>query len=161
MLDQETIFNILYKRYKSYVFAANRILDNPSLAEDVIQEVSRKLVELRPRLENEKHCVDYLYRAIRNQAINTLRLETKYDERPLSAINAISYSDNNGIFELYEWLTKALNMEEPVVVAFMRHILCKDQINELAKEINMNPNALRQRFHCLKHKLKNYYLNSL
>ena len=67
---------VFYQHHKSGFFQhANRILQDSSRAEEVIQDVLVKMLLAAPELKSADHALSYMYRAIQNACIDVFRVE--------------------------------------------------------------------------------------
>lgn len=81
---------LLYKYLYDFYYAslcryASRYISDPKKQEDIIQDVFIKLWELKNRFEHIKAVTSYLYRAVYNSCLNSLR-----DEKPICSYDEIT-----------------------------------------------------------------------
>jgi RNA polymerase sigma factor (sigma-70 family) len=79
-LDLWTVaeFGAFYSSHRSELLAhANRILKDPTKAEEVIQEALVKFMLAAPELESQDHALSYLHRTIENLCIDLFRAESR------------------------------------------------------------------------------------
>jgi RNA polymerase sigma-70 factor (ECF subfamily) len=76
-IDDYASYNQLFVRYYSRLCAfVFQIVKNESAAEDVVQEFFIRLWTNRQKLEIRENISGYLYRSVKNSALNYLRAET-------------------------------------------------------------------------------------
>ncbi len=73
--DRRAFHSIFDEWYEHMCFFANKILDDQTASEDIVQESFIGLWENRTKIETEQHLKAFLYRVIRNKSLNFLRHE--------------------------------------------------------------------------------------
>lgn len=75
--EDEKAFEILfYTFYSSLCFYANQIIHNHELSEELVQDVFLKIWQSHHKIEIKSSIRAYLYQAVHNQAINTLKQQS-------------------------------------------------------------------------------------
>jgi RNA polymerase sigma-70 factor (ECF subfamily) len=73
----ERAFDTLFRRYyESLVGFAGSVLKDQEAAEDIVQDVMLELWRRRESLDIPESCRSYLFRAVRNRALNDIRHAT-------------------------------------------------------------------------------------
>lgn len=73
--DRRIFQQIFDDWYEHMCFFANRILEDHTASEDIVQDAFISLWESKEKIETEKHLKAFLYRVIRNKCINFIRHE--------------------------------------------------------------------------------------
>ncbi|MDL2218118.1 sigma-70 family RNA polymerase sigma factor [Christensenellaceae bacterium OttesenSCG-928-M15] len=159
-LSQENVFNIYRKKQHSLLVCAALLLGDDVQAEDAVQDIAVKLVQLQPCFETEGHCVSYLYTAVRHNSLNRKRDAAKnsdvYDDEYMGHQQG---KDANADFEILDWIKGELQKENKAVrEAFMRHVMNGEKIADIAKELGIKPNTLQARIRIIKGRMKKKYL---
>ena len=110
----EAAFEQLFKRFYSPLATyALGFVQSRDAAEDVVQEVFLKLWEIRQRLPDADSASAYLYRAVRNRALNQLRrlrLSAKWRRETLPETEAAPAADRSAEeAELAELIRRAVS----------------------------------------------------
>lgn len=162
LLTTEEVFEVYRKRYNSLVICAVSILGSAMLAEDVVQDVAANIAELHPAFENEVHCKAYLYAAVKNQSVYKKQRYGRIPTEPIDDMGGREPRSENHEeedFETLDWLDKVFAKEDPKILAlFLRHVLYKEKIAELAEEANIKPNTLQHKFRAMKARARKHYL---
>ncbi|MCE5345334.1 MAG: RNA polymerase sigma-70 factor [Bacteroidales bacterium] len=83
-LGDEQAFELLFRKYYVRLCGfANKFLNNPEEAREIIQEVFIKIWEGREEIDPEDSLKSYLFKIAQNQSLNRLRklkVESKYKE---------------------------------------------------------------------------------
>jgi len=146
----ETELETIYARqWRLLVEVAFKVLGCRSLAEDVVQEAFLKLWESRA-VQNIQCPVRYLFRVVRNQAIDRLRrliLENRYhvDEESLGEQAAATPSPERATLGQCEWsaLLEALDeLPERARTAFAMTQLEGYSQREVAARLGASPTAV-------------------
>lgn len=119
-MGDEQAFELLFRTYYSRLCGfANKYLNNPEEAKDIVQEVFEKIWECREDLDPEESLKAYIFKITSNNSINRLRhrkVVSKYDE-----IYRLMYVDNREItphdsliaHELVHYLSSAFKKIPP------------------------------------------------
>ncbi len=84
----------LYKSYYSYLcLYANKFIEDGAIAEEVVQEVFLKLWEKRGELKINTSIKAYLYRAVHNFSINTIKHNKVRENYVLDYTERSNYGD--------------------------------------------------------------------
>ena len=101
-LGDKQAFELLFRKYYVRLCGfANKFLDDPDLATDIVQEVFIKIWEGRVDLDSEDSVKSYIFKITQNLSLNKLRrsrIESKYLE-----ILKLEYHENQE-FSVYESL---------------------------------------------------------
>ncbi len=84
--DARTFEHLFRTRYVRLCEFAERYVQSPAIAEEIVQEVFRRIWQHRERWTVKGTIDDYFYKATRNQALNHLkhrRVEDRWQERML------------------------------------------------------------------------------
>lgn len=149
------------QQYDKLLCFAFRIVNDPFIAQDIVQQVCLNIIAVNPTLNDDQHSKNYFYRAIRNEAINALSIQNRcipFSEEWLNSVsNKIEITNHD--FEILDWFNRNIKDQPPELIeAFLRHALYKERIKDLALELEIDPAALRQQFHRLRKKLQKRYL---
>lgn len=85
--DREAFNTLTHRYYSPLCIFAERILNDPSLAEDIVQEAFVYLWEKRKKLSEIVSVRDYLYTSVRHYSIDQLR-SSKVRQRYLHHVTA-------------------------------------------------------------------------
>jgi RNA polymerase sigma-70 factor (ECF subfamily) len=84
MLGDEAAFELLFRKYFLRLCGfANKFLNQPEEAREIVQDVFSKLWEERKNIDPELSLIAYLFKIVQNKSINILRrkkVESKYIE---------------------------------------------------------------------------------
>lgn len=78
--DRKAFEKLFLKFYDSLCRFAWRFVRSSHISEELVQEVFLEIWELRDSLDPEKNIKSYLYRSVRNKALNHLKHEDLADE---------------------------------------------------------------------------------
>ncbi|HWP90597.1 MAG TPA: sigma-70 family RNA polymerase sigma factor [Thermodesulfobacteriota bacterium] len=99
--DDEEAFNEIVNRYTDTIYrTALRIINNPSDAEEVLQEVFVTLIKKLDTFGEESKFSTWLYRVVVNTSYMYLRAERKKNESEMNLPDYVSYDQSgrlNGI----------------------------------------------------------------
>ncbi|OQB20386.1 MAG: extracytoplasmic-function sigma-70 factor [Firmicutes bacterium ADurb.Bin182] len=161
-LSTEKVFRVYENYYDKLITVAYCIVGKVHLAEETVQDIAIKLLEIKPHFESELHCKNYLFKAVKNRAINIKQRENRTyateDECVLSDTRG-RQDEEQSFVEIIDWIKQAMEMQPSEIrEAFIRHVLYQERINDLAKELKIKPNTLAQSFRRIKTSMKKQYL---
>jgi RNA polymerase sigma-70 factor (ECF subfamily) len=128
--DDEEAFNEIVNRYTDTIYRiALRIINNPSDAEEVLQEVFVTLIKKLDTFREESKFSTWLYRVVVNTSYMYLRAEGKKNEREMSLPDYVPY-DQSG------WLNGIQNKDwsyesDGVLLSMERMEIIEKAISEL------------------------------
>lgn len=158
VMNTKEVFEIYERYFNKLIATAFNIVGRVSLAEEVVQDVAIRILEIKPDFDDPAHCRNYLFRAVRNQAVNIMKSEKRsipFSQEWLSIVADHTDLKDDSMFETLEWLRKSLEKQSPEIRdAFIRHVLYREKVADLAEELAIKPNTLAQCFHRIKIKLK-------
>ena len=121
--DDEEAFNEIVNRYTDTIYrTALRIINNPSDAEEVLQEVFVTLIKKLDTFREESKFSTWLYRVVVNTSYMHLRAERKKNESEMNLPDYVSYDQSgrlNGIQNKdwsYESNMALLSMERMEII---------------------------------------------
>ena len=119
-LGDEQAFELLFRKYYVRLCGfANKFLNDPEEAREIVQEVFMKIWEGREDIDPEDSLQSYLFKIAQNNSLNRLRklkVESRYVEiSKLVYIDNSVYSSYESIFtrELSDNITRAINTIPP------------------------------------------------
>jgi RNA polymerase sigma-70 factor, ECF subfamily len=93
-MGDEQAFELFFRKYNIRLCAfANKFLEDPEEAQEVVQDMFVKIWESREEIDPENSLKSYVFKTVQNLAINRLRrkkVESRYTE-----IYKLVYIDNN------------------------------------------------------------------
>jgi RNA polymerase sigma-70 factor, ECF subfamily len=114
-LGDEQAFELFFRKYYVRLCAfANKFLNNPEEAKEIVQEVFSKIWEGRDEIDPEDSMKSYVFKIAQNLSINKLRrkkIETAYTEiYKLVYIEQLEFSAHESLLakELEENITRAV-----------------------------------------------------
>jgi RNA polymerase sigma-70 factor (ECF subfamily) len=115
-LGDEQAFELFFRKYYARLCAfANKFLNDPEEAKEIVQDVFSKIWEGREEIDPEDSLKSYVFKIAQNLSINKLRrkkVETSYTEiYKLVYIEHLEYSVHESLLakELEENITQAIN----------------------------------------------------
>ena len=139
------------KNYTGLYRLAREITNSRELAQEIMQDVPVKLLEVQPEYINDNAAKAYLYRTARNLSINVSKHESHAS--PTDKINEQTYghgakteSDFKKV-ELKVWI-ESYCIEYPAELreAYAFYVLDGIAIKELANELGMKHTTLKKKF---------------
>jgi RNA polymerase sigma-70 factor, ECF subfamily len=113
-LGDEHAFELMFRKYFVHLCCfANKFVDDPDLAQEIVQDVFTKIWENREDIDPELPLKGYLFKIVRNLSLNKLqrrKVESKYTE-----IYKQVYSDHSE-FSVHESLL-ARELENNIAIA--------------------------------------------
>jgi RNA polymerase sigma-70 factor (family 1) len=80
-LNEEKFLGFFKQNYSSLCFFANRYVNDPSLAEDIVGDVALKLWEKKDKLESIHSFKSYFYISVRNACIDWIKKEQNQSKK--------------------------------------------------------------------------------
>lgn len=157
MISPSETLVIFEKLSKELIIYAMTFTNNKFFAEEAVQDVIANILENKPEFSDKAHCVNYLYKSVKNMAINAIKRE----QRTITVVPEQFYDiedENKNDFQTLEWLRKALRQyPEKIAEAYIRKVVYLERMSELAAELDMKSNTLTSYFKRIDHKVKEYY----
>lgn len=147
-------FSNYYNRfYARLCFYAFKMMDEPSAAEDVVNEVFVRMLQQQAVFQNENHLKSYLYRAVRNSVLNVLRaqgvsrrMDVHYYEEHENWIEPIQYDIIRA--EMYAQLYDAIQRLPPQCAQVIRMGYLEGKTNpEIAAELGLSEQTIKNHKH--------------
>ncbi len=154
----------LYEKFgKQLFYFAYRNLKSESLAKDIVQDVFTTLCS--KNIESINNIQSYIFRIARNKIVDTIRQQARdrvYREKIWEEIEKIKNTTYNHIIEKeyqahYCKATKLLTPQQKTIFNLSRvEGLSHD---EIAKELNLSPNTVKNHITSALKVLKRYFLD--
>ena len=141
--NQIEFFDDIYRKYYKMMYdVALRIVKNPEIAEDVVADTFLVLItKINAVIEHEQP-VKWLFRVLKNNALNERRAQCSHSAVPLDEHLAVAAADNLIPFSGY--LPNGLSEIEQKILTLR---LSEDlEYIEIAKIMNMTENACRMQY---------------
>ena len=114
-LSDQQAFELLFRKYYVRIWRfANKFLNDPEEAHEIVQEVFIKIWEGRRDIDTENSIISYLFKIAQNQSLNRLRkkkVESKYIE-----IYKLVYIHYNEVSSYESIFTRELENEISVAI---------------------------------------------
>ena len=129
------------------------------VVEDIVAGVFLRLLEQSPIFPNEAACVSYMLRIVHSLAVSGYCTSSEllpYDIDSLDNIPKLyrTVDSSYAILELLLLLVDALkDLPEDIRDAYIRHVVFGESIKNLAKELDIEYDALRKQFYRIRKKL--------
>lgn len=154
-MDEPVEEVFLRHRGKLLGFIRKRV-DDPNLAEDVLQEGLLKALRSANELRDEERLIPWFYRILNNAIIDTYRkrsAETRYLEAyAREAEQELDAETQSEICACFRELLPSLKPEYAALIDRLE--LQPGDPQALARELNLQPNNLKVRRHRARHALK-------
>jgi RNA polymerase sigma-70 factor (ECF subfamily) len=145
----ETAFERVFKtHFNSLYNYAYTILKNESTAEEIVQQVFFKIWEKRESLPDETMLKAYLYRAVHNESLNTIKHQKVRAGYQMHAVSSTEQTLDNAsgkvhMAELQQELHKAMNeLPEQCRTIFQMSRFEEMKYKEIADELNISPKTV-------------------
>ena len=141
--NQIEFFDDIYRKYYKMMYdVVLRIVKNPEIAEDVVADTFLVLItKINAVIEHEQP-VKWLFRVLKNNALNERRAQSNHSAVPLDEHIAVAAADNLTPFSGY--LPNGLSETEQKILTLR---LSEDlEYVEIAKIMNMTENACRMQY---------------
>lgn len=145
----ETAFEKVFKTYFNSLYNyACTILKNESAAEEVVQQVFFKIWEKREMLPDETMLKAYLYRAVHNESLNSIKRQKVRAGYQMYALRSTEQYAGNAASKvnmaaLQHELHKAMNcLPEQCRTIFQMSRFEDKKYKEIADELNISPKTV-------------------
>jgi RNA polymerase sigma-70 factor, ECF subfamily len=140
----EKAFEALFRHYYPHLcLYATRILKNPSVAEEIVQELFVRLWEKRKETEIETSVKNYLFRAAKNNCLNHIKhnqIKNEYSQKVLAESNPEDTSEDietqSELFQKIEESIAALPEKRQEIFRLSRQEGLK--YREIAEKMNIS-----------------------
>ena len=107
------LFQDVFKQYYAALCDyADHTVDNADEAQDIVSNIFLQLWKREEPFRNERHLQAYLYKSIRNAALNVLKLRAHAGERQLAFLEASEYFGKTETEELiYQEVLRKIYLE--------------------------------------------------
>jgi RNA polymerase sigma factor (sigma-70 family) len=139
------LFNATFSELTVFVF---RMIDNLEESEDIAIKAIRKLLGKNLTFNAVEQLKSYLYKSVRNGALNYLRSIKKDDPFRKQLQAETPTSEEPGVYRKHELdhmrklVEAGLGKLEKQVAAVIRLYMQNKQPDEIAKELNISPNQV-------------------
>ncbi|MEN7550689.1 RNA polymerase sigma-70 factor [Rapidithrix thailandica] len=145
----DSYYQVYYQPLKGF---ATKFLRDENLAEDVLQEVFMKFWKNLPHLDTSQSLKDYLYRAVKNQVLNTLQTKSLQIIRHAEKLQEESCSgtcteDKVYFSELNELVTKRMEaLPEKKKEVFQLRLFEDLSNQQIAQQKNTSIHTVKTQF---------------
>lgn len=141
--NQIEFFDDIYRKYHKMMYdVALRIAKNPEIAEDIVSDTFLVLITKINIVMEHEQPVKWLFRVLKNNALNERRAQCSHSAVPLDEHLAVAAADNLIPFSGY--LPNGLSEAEQKILTLR---LSEDlEYVEIAKIMNMTENACRMQY---------------
>lgn len=139
------LFEVTFSELTVFVY---RMIDNQEQSEDIAIVAIRKLLGKNLTFEAVEQLKSYLYKSVRNGALNYLRSVKKDDPFRKQLQAEMPASEEPGVYRKYEMdhmrkmVETVLNELEKQVAAVIRLTMENMPPDEIAKKLNISPNQV-------------------
>lgn len=155
-LDENEIFDELYRCYHGLFFVALRYTKSKETAKEVLQDLVVTLQTKKPSFENTHQCKSYFYKTVKNEAINISIRQKRILPLEEGILESIDGHASDMKSDIEDSITRicleSLTKHHPAKIAeaFAAYVLDDVPIEALAAELGMKPKTLRKRFERIK-----------
>jgi RNA polymerase sigma-70 factor (ECF subfamily) len=148
--NEQAFEQIYYEHHYAVLANINRVINNPVVAEDLLQEVFVSLWENRHKLTDANHIAGWLFTASHFKALDYLKKAVKENLLPLTeTLNELIPSEETKeqekeYLQLYELLTEAIGLLSPRKQTVFR--LCRlegKSYKEAAATLNISVESVK------------------
>ncbi|MGI4021384.1 MAG: RNA polymerase sigma factor [Janthinobacterium lividum] len=150
-------FDHLFEQYKKRIYAyVLTIVKSEFTAEEITQEIFIKLWLCQDRLHEITNLEGFIFKIVRNQALNHLR-KAAYDERLLKEIISFAAPEHNNIEDKLITADYQLLMQEALSQLSPQRRL----VYELSRKKGMNHEEISVQLNLSKNTVKNHIVSAL
>ncbi|MFT3981188.1 MAG: RNA polymerase sigma-70 factor [Ferruginibacter sp.] len=149
---EEAAFDCLYREYfPSLAYFANRLLKDPDMAEDIVQDCFVLLWQRRDRLSHINAIKSYLYASVRNQCLKHLEKLQRQQPQHIPTSEEASFEEAVIASETARELYQLIDSLSPALQQIIRLYYLEGKSNkEIAEQLHIEPDTvIRQRLRAI------------